>query len=1246
MDFFQITEKHKGKAGDRPTAYPIFLVSPPPKDLMVRGGKFYAMWDEEAGLWTTNEFRLYEVVDRATKRYSQEHDCEASLMGVYNSQVVTMFRRYCNDMPDNFVQLDSDLIFAGQTTKREDYASRTLPYALGEGDISAWDELIGTLYSPEERLKIEWAIGAIVSGDSKKLQKFIAIVGDPGTGKSTVLNIIEDLFESYVATFDAKALGSANSAFSTAPFKLNPLVAIQHDGDLSRIEDNSRLNSIVSHDQMLINEKFTKAYPLRINSFLFMGTNREVKISEARSGLLRRLVDVHPLGVQIPSDRYVTLLNRIKFEHGAIAFHCLQVYRKLGLHYYDQYRPLQMMYATNFFINFIVDNYDELAASEGVSTKRAYELYKKFALENGMAKYMPRHTFQAELRAYYEAFHERYKIGDIWVRNVFVGFRKEKLSHTPTEMPEASVPESYLDLKPQRSLLDDFLADQPAQYANREGLPRRKWQDVEETLDEINTSKLHYVLVPEHHIVIDFDLKDEDGNKSLELNLKAAEEWPATYAEVSQGGSGLHLSYIYEGDVSELQAEYAPGIEIKTLRGHASLRRRLSKCNDTPIATLTSGLPQKERRVIHEKTMKSERTLRDLIQRNLRKEINPSTKSSIDFIKKILDDAYESDMAYDVTDLKPRVIAFANKSTNRSLECLKTVTEMKFASEKPAEQTEDSEETRVVFFDVEVYPNLFVVCWKYDGDSEVVRMINPSAEEVARLFRFKLVGFNNRRYDNHILYARSLGYSNLELFNLSDRMINGTDRRKNAGMFGEAYGLSYTDIYDFSSKKQGLKKFQIELGLQHMELDIPWDQPVPEERFDDVASYCANDVVTTEAVFHARHEDFVARQILAELSGLTVNDSTQKHTAKIIFGDDRHPQASFIYTDLSEMFPGYEYDSGKSTYRGEDPSEGGYVYAEPGIYEDVAVLDVASMHPTSIIELDLFGREYTRRFRDLVSARLAIKNREYEKARRLFDGKLEPFLVDSDNSADSLAYALKIVVNIVYGLTSAKFDNAFRDNRNKDNIVAKRGALFMIDLKHALQEKGYSVVHIKTDSVKIPGGDPEVIKFVQEFGARYGYTFEHETTYDKFCLVNDAVYIARAGDHWEAVGAQFQHPYVYKSLFTGEQVEFKDLCETKSVQKGAIYISFDPDSDDMHFVGRTGSFVPVTPDGHGGALYRVHDGKKYALPGTKGYLWLEESMVKAWIDQWLHIDLSYYTNLVEEAVKTIEKFGSFQRFIS
>ena len=91
------------------------------------------------------------------------------------------------------------------------------------------------------------------------------------------------------------------------------------------------------------------------------------------------------------------------------------------------------------------------------------------------------------------------------------------------------------------------------------------------------------------------------------------------------------------------------------------------------------------------------------------------------------------------------------------------------------------------------------------------------------------------------------------------------------------------------------------------------------------------------------------------------------------------------------------------------------------------------------------------------------------------------YLTD-ESSADALAQALKIAINSVYGLTSANFENPFRDTRNKDNIVAKRGALFMVNLKHEVQKQGFTVAHIKTDSIKIPDATPEIIQFVMDYG--------------------------------------------------------------------------------------------------------------------------------------------------------------------
>lgn len=1249
MDFYQIRIKESKDKGME--LYPDFIIGRS-KDLMVQGRAFYAIWDEERGLWSRDEYDVQRLVDedldREAKRLFEETgiNYQVRYLRSFNSNSWAQFRKYVAHISDNAVPLDTKLIFANTDMKKADYASKRLPYALEQGDISAWDELLGTLYSGEERKKIEWAIGSIVSGDSKKIQKFLVFYGPPGTGKSTILNLIQRLFDGYTTTFDGKALGSSNSAFATEAFKGNPLVAIQHDGDLSRLEENARLNSIIAHEDMVMNEKYRPSYTARVDAMLFMGSNQPVKISDAKSGIIRRLIDVHPTGVQIPNKHYTTLMSQIDFELGAIAHHCLSVYLEMGKNYYNAYRPLEMMLQTDIFFNFIEAHFDLFKAQDSTTLKQAYALYKEFCEESGIERPLPQYKMREELRNYFEEFHDRGEIDGVKVRSLYQGFVANKFKAPAPDSPTFS-----LVLEEETSLLDDLFGELPAQLAKDDGTPAKRWENVTTKLLDIDTHKLHYVKVPEKHVVIDFDLRGEDGERSLERNLEVASQFPATYAELSRSGTGVHLHYTYSGDVDDLKTEYAKNIEVKVYRGDSALRRKVTRCNAVPVATITSGLPLKDKKekMLKSKTITSEKGLRELIARNLRKEIHPGTKPSIDFIHKILEDAYESGMKYDVTDLQTKLIAFANNSTNQAGTALKVVQDMKLSSGNAEDSDVDVEvkDERLVFFDVEVYPNLFVVCWKFLGDDTVVRMINPKAHEVEALFRLRLVGFYNRRYDNHILYAAAMGASNAELFRLSQRIIEGT----RSAPFAAAYGLSYADIWDFSSIKKSLKQFEIDLGILHMELDIAWDQPVDKKDWERVVEYCANDVRATEQVFEDRKGDFIARQILAELSGLTVNDTTQRHTARILFGDNKTPQKEFVYTDLSQQFPGYKFELGKSSYRGEDPGEGGYVYAEPGIYENVAVLDVVSMHPASIEIMNVFG-PYTKRYSELKEARVAIKRGDFDQAREMMDGKLRPYL-DDESGRDALAYALKIVINIVYGLTSAKFDNPFRDNRNVDNIVAKRGALFMIDLKHFLQDKGVQVIHIKTDSVKISVTDAGIIDAIVAFGKEYGYEFEHEATYDKFCLVNDAVYVAKYTEQldtgcrirWETVGAQFQHPYVFKTLFSGDAINFADYCEGRSVQKGTMYLDRtgeeELDFTKMRHIGKTGLFVPVHDKG--GRLWRVHDGKYYAVAGTKGYLWMEADVAKGLAK--LQIDLGYFNALKDAAIRTIEKYGSFEQFV-
>lgn len=412
---------------------------------------------------------------------------------------------------------------------------------------------------------------------------------------------------------------------------------------------------------------------------------------------------------------------------------------------------------------------------------------------------------------------------------------------------------------------------------------------------------------------------------------------------------------------------------------------------------------------------------------------------------------------------------------------------------------------------------------------------------------------------------------------------------------------------------------------------------------------------------------------------------------------------------IINCFPGYKsvYDEKDkeyhNIYRDTDVGRGGYIISNPNIYSGVALLDIVSMHPNSAIALNAFG-DYTKNFKDLMDARIAIKHGDYDTARNMFNGKLAKYL-DDESTAKDLAQATKIAINSCYGLTSAHFDNPFRDYRNKNNIVALRGSLFMRTLQDEVESRGFKIVAIKTDSIKIANATKDIVNFCMEFAKKYSYTFEFEAYYEKICQINDADYIARYASHeacksifgfipgdnkkhagdWTATGKQFQVPYVFKKLFSKEPIEFKDLCETKEV-KTSLYLDMNEDLPDVveyekelekmenkykkgllsdilfestcaelnkkideghsyRFIGKVSNFCPIKEGRGGGILLAKRKDKYDAAAGTKGYRWLEANMVQE-LNKQDDIDMGYFNNLVDEAIKNIAKYGDAEWFMS
>lgn len=1314
------------------------------KDIVVKGGSFYAMWT--GANWSMEKNDVVRVVDQYISHKFHElkakgyEKVSVKFMQNAGSGLMRNFVKYCEDAPESLQVFNSKILFQNHNVTREDYSTFQLPYTPTPQPTPAFDELSSILYAPDQLDKILWCLGALFTGEIVNIEKFLFLYGPAGTGKGTIIKIIEMLLGQYIGGIDLKQLTSG-SEYATGTLQELPLL-IDSDTDLSRIKNDTPLLKITSHEEVFVRKLYQRPYPVTFKGLIITASNQRAQFRDSDSGIVRRLLKAVPTGHLIAGPRYKELMNNIQFELAGIAQKSIDTFSRLGAFHYANDIDVEMLEYGDSIFEFVRENV--LMMQNDPTLSEVELLYKGMLEDRGWDINGYKNRLRLGLQRFFETYTKDTKDGEgNRKRDWYRGFKYEEAFPETKSAPESSdKPKIDLTMGRVTSRFDLEGRDWPAQYTNKDGNPLKKWDSVTTTLKEIDPTKLHFVRVPTEHIIIDFDAKNENGEKDLAKNLELASAYPPTYTEVSKSGGGVHLHYWYDGDPTKLATRISDDIEIKVFNGGSSLRRKLISANDLPVAHISSGLPLKEEKKSMykdvEHIMWTEKKLLDFIDACLRKEHHGATAPEVSFIAKVLDDAYDAGVIYDLRHKQQEVLRFALKSTNQAQQCLKMVSEMHFYR-VPEDESESYSESLIlpdediVFFDSEVFSNLYMLGWKkyslevpetiYKGledctslteietilvnewwtthEKEIGIEINPAPTRVRHLFdTYPMVGFNNLGYDNHIAYGRMQGDDEMECYKRSQGIIEKRDKR---AKIWAANDISYADIYEFLDTKMSLKKWQIKLGLRHDEFEYDWTKPLPEHAWGRCAAYMLNDVTSEEALFKSKdgQDAWNARKVLAEINNLSPNVKTQTQAEKFLFGDDPNPQDKFNWYDLAKEFPGYTFNSfqKKSEYLGEDPSEGGYVHAEPGVYQNVIVLDIASMHPHSLIAMNYFG-EYTPKFAALVECRMNIKHGNIEAASHAFDevdpelaDKLRPYL--EGGSVKGLAHALKIIINIVYGMTSAPWPNKFKDPRNVDNCIAKRGALFMIMLKKEVQELGYQVAHIKTDSIKIINGDKKIIDYCMKRANDFKYEFEHEHTYSRMALLNRATVIAEIGwpekekGEWEAIGAQFgkkTNPYVYKTLLSQEEVDEKDFFITKEV-KTAIYL-------DDQYVGKnaqiyasvTGREISRTQpsnvaqmiqsrwikpnymlkrESEGLSTYELEEAKKQkianelgldiyevkqiidngfpdtivdknvSVTGTSGYKWELATQYKGFED----IDMTYYHKLVKDAVKDVYAVG-------
>ena len=143
VDFLIISTRSTKKGTE---IFPKFRLYPKSKDLMIRGGDFYAVWIEERGLWSTNEDDALYIIDNELKdyadKYIEKHPDEfVTVLYTWDSTSgsIDAWHKYCQKQKrDSFEMLDETLIFSNTETNKSDYASKRLAYPLEQGNIDSY----------------------------------------------------------------------------------------------------------------------------------------------------------------------------------------------------------------------------------------------------------------------------------------------------------------------------------------------------------------------------------------------------------------------------------------------------------------------------------------------------------------------------------------------------------------------------------------------------------------------------------------------------------------------------------------------------------------------------------------------------------------------------------------------------------------------------------------------------------------------------------------------------------------------------------------------------------------------------------------------------------------------------------------------------------------------------------------------------------------------------------------------------
>lgn len=477
-----------------------------------------------------------------------------------------------------------------------------------------------------------------------------------------------------------------------------------------------------------------------------------------------------------------------------------------------------------------------------------------------------------------------------------------------------------------------------------------------------------------------------------------------------------------------------------------------------------------------------------------------------------------------------------NQKIKKTEEAQAVVPQNEIKKERYFEKYYEVPDNELIFFDTEVYKNLFILVTKRHGDKNYKAYVNPALkalEEALHPYCKYWIGYNNNYYDNFILYKlkkllkSNQNYSVImpELKKFSDEIINRYDKGREYGKIS-----TYLDFYKLCSKDKSLSKLKYELGYPCLETPYSFDEDILPGQIDECVNYCVNDVLGLEYAFFQPqyYQKYLAHKNLCKMVDIQVSNSTNTTTGVLIFGhttnDWRKSQLRLPnLTEYINNIPGYE-NAKFEAQESETGTNGVFINGDtktvinrggenkttPGKYTNVVSLDVDSMYVTSFINTRYFG-DFTDRIKQLRDVRLALKRKILPEVHRLYK-EFGEFITNEHIDFKLASDMLKLCLNSLYGLSSASFDNFMKLPENETNLIANLGNIMMNELYQECIAKKYNVVHIKTDGIKIANCTEEMINFCIDFAKSWGFNFSIDEKYKDFLIIDNANYIGVTED--------------------------------------------------------------------------------------------------------------------------------------